>query len=45
MEYNNNFNETAEGKKAETSKVSVPYIIHESMLARMERQIKSFGWL
>ena len=40
MEYNNNFNETAEGKVMETSRPPVPYMAHEGMLVRMERQIK-----
>lgn len=40
MEYNNEFNKTAEEKGTETSKTSVPYIVHEGMLVRMERQIK-----
>lgn len=40
MEYNNDFNETSEKKGIETSKTLVPYIVHEGMLVRMERQIK-----
>lgn len=40
MEYNNDFNETAEEKGTETTKTSVPYIVYEGMLVRMERQIK-----
>lgn len=40
MTYNNDFNETAEEKAIETPKSAVPYIVHEGILVRMERQIK-----
>lgn len=40
MTHNNDFNKTPEEKVNETSKAPVPYIAHEGMLVRMERQIK-----
>lgn len=40
MAHNNDFNKTPEEKVNETSKAPVPYIAHEGMLVRMERQIK-----
>ncbi len=40
MEYNNEFNKTAEEKGTETSKTSVPYIVYEGSIARAERHIK-----
>lgn len=40
MTHNNDFNKTPEEKVYETSKAPVPYIAHEGMLVRMERQIK-----
>lgn len=40
MTYNNDFNENSNEKATEASKNVVPYIVHEGMLVRMERQIK-----
>lgn len=39
MAHDNDFNKTSEEKANETSKAPVPYIAHEYMLERMERQI------
>lgn len=40
MTYKNDFNENSNEKVTEASKNAVPYIVHEGMLVRMERQIK-----